>query len=139
MLGFFSSCSEMGCSLLAVCGLLLAVVCLLEPRLWSTDFSSWGARAYFLRGLSYFLGSAVKSVSPALASGFFTTEPPGKPLFLSSLNCAIQSYSSPRHQTSWFSWFELKLNYTTSFPSSSGYKWRIMASISLHNCMGQFL
>ena len=31
-------------------------------------------------GRSYLLGPGIQIVSPALAGGFFTTEPPGKPL-----------------------------------------------------------
>ena len=45
----------------------------LEHRL-----NSCGARASLLRGMWDFPGSGIKSVSPALAGKFFTTEPPGK-------------------------------------------------------------
>ena len=38
-----------------------------------------GTRAQLLRGMWNLPGSGFEPVSPALASGFFTTEPPGKP------------------------------------------------------------
>ena len=47
----------------------------LEHRL-----SSCGARAYLLRGMWDLPGPGVEPVSPALASGFLTTVPPGKSL-----------------------------------------------------------
>ena len=46
----------------------------LEHRL-----SSHGARAYLLHGLWDIPGSGIEPISSALAGGFFTTEPPGKP------------------------------------------------------------
>ena len=46
----------------------------LEHRL-----SSCGAPAYLLQGMWDLFGSRIKPVSPELAGGFFTTEPPGKP------------------------------------------------------------
>ena len=42
-------------------------------------FSSCGARAYLLCGMWEPPGSGIEPMSAALASGFFTTEPPGKP------------------------------------------------------------
>ena len=47
----------------------------LERRL-----SSCGARASLLRGTWDLPGPGIKPVSPALAGGFLTTAPPGKPL-----------------------------------------------------------
>ena len=46
--------------------------------------SSCGAPAELLQGTWNLSGSGIKPVSPELAGGFFTTEPPGKPpgLFL---------------------------------------------------------
>ena len=41
--------------------------------------SSCGARAYFLRGMWDLPGPGIQPVSPALAGGFATTAPPGKP------------------------------------------------------------
>ena len=47
--------------------------------------SSCGIQAQFLQGMWDLPGPGVKPVSPALAGGFFTTEPPGK-VSLESLN-----------------------------------------------------
>ena len=41
--------------------------------------SSCGARAQLLRGMWDLPGPGLEPVSPALAGGFLTTEPPGKP------------------------------------------------------------
>ena len=41
--------------------------------------SSCGARAQLLRGLWDLPGPGLEPVSPALAGGFLTTAPPGKP------------------------------------------------------------
>ena len=49
----------------------------LERRL-----SSCGAQAYLLRGMWDLLGPGLEPVSPALAGGFLTTAPLGKPCFL---------------------------------------------------------
>ena len=48
----------------------------LEPRLRSC--AAW---AQLLHGVWALLGSGIEPLSPALAEGFFTTEPPGKPTF----------------------------------------------------------
>ena len=45
--------------------------------------SSCGARAYLLCGMWDLPGPGLKPVSPALAGGFLTTAPPGKPVLLS--------------------------------------------------------
>ena len=42
-------------------------------------FSSCGARALLLHGMWDLPGPGLEPVSPALAGGFFTTAPPGKP------------------------------------------------------------
>ena len=47
----------------------------LEHRL--SSFDAW---AQLLRGMWDPPGPGIEPVSPALAGGFFTTEPPGKPL-----------------------------------------------------------
>ena len=49
----------------------------LERRL-----SSCGARAELLRGMWHLPGPGLEPVSPALAGGFLTTAPPGKPHFI---------------------------------------------------------
>ena len=53
---------------------------LMEHRLLGcTGFSSCDTPAQLLRGMQDLLGSGIEPVSPALAAGFFTTEPPRKP------------------------------------------------------------
>ena len=49
---------------------------------WAPEhrLSSCGARAQLLRGMWDLPGPGLKPVSPALAGGFLTTAPPGKPL-----------------------------------------------------------
>ena len=44
--------------------------------------SSCGAQAYLLSSMWDLPGSGTELVSPALAGGFFTTEPPEKPYFV---------------------------------------------------------
>ena len=41
--------------------------------------SGWGAWGELLRGMWDLPGPGIEHVSPELAGGFFTTEPPGKP------------------------------------------------------------
>ena len=79
---FFSRCGEW--ELLSSCGwgLLIAVASL--ARAWASvlaarGLSLCGAQAWLLQGMWDLLGSRIKPASPALAGGFFTTEPPGKP------------------------------------------------------------
>ena len=67
--------------------------------LWSTGsrrtgFSSCGARASLLRGMWDLPGPGLEPVSPALAGGFLTTVPPGKPC--KSLNQGHTGYSELR-------------------------------------------
>ena len=50
-----------------------------EQGLQACRLSSCGARAELLPGIWNLPGSGIEPVSPALASRFFTTEPPGKP------------------------------------------------------------
>ena len=64
----FRSCSTHG---LSGCGSLA-----LEHRL-----SSWGPGALLLQGTWDIPRPGIESVSPALAGGFFPTEPPGKPWY----------------------------------------------------------
>ena len=68
-------------SLLAVRMLLIEMASLvMEHRLLGcTGFSSCDTPAQLLRGMQDLLGSGIEHVSPALAAGFFTTEPPRKP------------------------------------------------------------
>ena len=96
----FSSCSERGLLFVAVRGLFIAVASLVVEhrlqahklqQLWHTGFSSCGSRAQerrlsscgtraqFLRGMWDPPGPGLDPMSPALAGGFLTTAPPGKP------------------------------------------------------------
>ena len=74
----------------AVRGLLIAVASLVVER----RLSSCGARAQLLRGMWDLPGSGIEAVSPALAGGFSTTVPPGKPpqglfTYLLNFDCTI--------------------------------------------------
>ena len=61
---------------IVVCELLVAVAsCIVEHRF----FSSCDPRALLLHGMFSLPGSGIEPVSPALAGGFFTTEPTRKP------------------------------------------------------------
>ena len=88
----FSSCGERGLLFVAVRGLLIVVASLvvehgLQARglsscsSWALErrLSSCGARAQLLRGMWDLPGPGLEPVSPALAGGFLTTVPPGKP------------------------------------------------------------
>ena len=63
--------------------------------------SSCGARAQLLRGIWDLLGSGIEPMSPSLAGGFFTTEPPGKPpKFLLTTLCSFpisRLFPHPHH------------------------------------------
>jgi len=48
---------------------------------WNFPGKNTGVRCRFLlQGIFPYLGSNLHLLSPALAGGFFTTEPPGKPI-----------------------------------------------------------
>ena len=98
MRGLFSSCSEQGLPLVAVCELLIVAASLVARALGARasvvvtrrlsscgsralehKLSSCGARAYLLPGMWDLPGPGLEPVSPALAGGFLTTVPPGKP------------------------------------------------------------
>ena len=89
-----------GYSLVAVCGLLIAVTSLVVAHrlqgVWASVFAACGLsicgsralehgsivvahRFIFSCGIWDLPGSWVEPMSPALPSGFFTTEPSGKP------------------------------------------------------------
>ena len=96
--GLFPSCGEQ--EPLPTCRLLIVVATLvIEHRLWGMRASgfavhglsscsfqalehrlnSCGARAYLLLGMWDLLRRGIEPISPELAGGFFTTEPPEKP------------------------------------------------------------
>ena len=84
LLRLFSSCSEwslwLRCPGFSCC----------RARLYARGFSSWGSGspelnscgtwAQLFRDMWDLPGSRINPMSPALAGGFFTSEPPGKPL-----------------------------------------------------------
>ena len=78
----FSSCGERGPLFIAVCGpLTIAASLVAEHRLQTRRLSSCGSRAQLLRGMWDSPRPGLEPVSPALAGGFLTSAPPGKPKF----------------------------------------------------------
>ena len=76
----FSSCGEQGLLFVAVRGLLIVVASPnAEHGLQTRRLSSCGSRAQLLRGMWDLPRPGLEPVSPALAGGFITTAPPGKP------------------------------------------------------------
>ena len=77
----FSSCSKWGSLFIAVRGpLTIAAPLVAEHRLQMRRLSSCGLQAQPLRGMWDLPRPGLEPVSPALAGGFSTTAPPGKPL-----------------------------------------------------------
>ena len=76
----FSSCGKRGPFFIAVRGpLTIAASLVAEHRLQTRRLSSCGSRAQSLRGMWDLPGPGLEPVSPALAGGFSTAAPPGKP------------------------------------------------------------
>ena len=76
----FSSSGERGPLFIAVRGPLTIVASLVvEHRLQTRRLSNCGSRASLLRGMWDLPRPGLEPVSPALAGGFSTTAPPGKP------------------------------------------------------------
>ena len=76
----FSSCGKRGPLFITVRGPLTVVASLVaEHRLQTRRLSSCGSRAQLLHGMWDLPRPGLKPVSPALAGGFSTTAPPGKP------------------------------------------------------------
>ena len=76
----FSSCGKQGPLFIAVRGpLTIAASLVAEHRLQTRRLSSCGSRAQPLRGTWDLPRPGLEPVSPALASRFSTTAPPGKP------------------------------------------------------------
>ena len=73
-----TSCREQGLHFTAVFGLHTVAASLVEVSM-VYSCSSW---AFLLCGVWNLPGPGIKPVSPTLADGFCTTEPPGKPKFL---------------------------------------------------------
>ena len=87
---------------MVVCRLLIAVasfvaehgLCSCGSRALERRLSSCGAWASLLRSMWDLPGQGIKPMSPALASRFLTTEPPGKPynvMFYRSIYCEMIS------------------------------------------------
>ena len=76
----FSSCGERGPLFIAVRGpLTIAASLVAEHRFQTRRLSNCGSRAQLLRGTWDLTRPELEPVSPALAGGFSTTAPPGKP------------------------------------------------------------
>ena len=76
----FSSCGKRGPLFIAVRGPLTIVASLvMEHGLQAFRLSIRGSRAQPLRGMRDLPRPGLEPVSPALAGGFSTTAPPGKP------------------------------------------------------------
>ena len=106
-------------SVAAVRGLRSCGLQALEHRL-----SSCGAQASFFHGMWDPPRPEIKPVSLALAGGFFTTEPPGKPLVLFLL-----SYSSHGRE---FAWFEEVI--PPSVPKDLGQEADVKIQVSRGKC-----
>ena len=79
----FSRCGKWGPLFITVRGPLTIVASLVaEYRLQTRRLSSCGSRAQLLHSMWDLPGPGLEPVSPALAGGFLTTAPPGKPLNL---------------------------------------------------------
>ena len=75
-----SSCGKQGPLFIAVRGpLTIAASLVVEHRFQTHRLSSCGSRAQPLRGMWDLPRPGLELVSPALAGGFSTTAPPGKP------------------------------------------------------------
>ena len=76
----FSSCGKWGPLFIAVSGpLTVAASLVAKHRLQTRRLSNCGSRAHLLRGMRDLPRPGLEPVSPALAGGFPTTVPPGKP------------------------------------------------------------
>ena len=89
----FSSCGERGPLFIVVRGpFTIAAPPVAGHRLQTRRLSSCGSRAQLLRSMWDLPRLGLEPVSPALAGGFSTTAPPGKPpLFL------LTPYPNPRN------------------------------------------
>ena len=77
----FPRCGKWGPLFIAVRGpLTIAASLVAEDRLQMRRLSNCGSRAQLLRSMWDLPRPGLEPVSPALAGGFLTTAPPGKPL-----------------------------------------------------------
>ena len=80
----FSSCGKRGPLFIAMRGpLTVAASPVAEHRLQTHRLSSCGSRAQLLCGMWDLPRPGLEPMSPALAGGFSTTAPPGKPQLIS--------------------------------------------------------
>ena len=93
----FSSCGERGPLFIVVRGpLTIAASPVAEHRLQTRRLSNCGSRAQLLRSMWYLPRPGLEPVSPALAGGFLTTAPPGKPTtVLSCLHWCLPIQGNP--------------------------------------------
>ena len=76
----FSSCGEQGPLFIAVHGpVTVAASLVAEHRLQARRLSNCGSRVQLLRGMWDLPRPGLEPMSPALAGGFSTIAPPGKP------------------------------------------------------------
>ena len=101
----FSSCGKRGPLFIAVRGpLTIAASLVAEHKLQTRRLSNCGSRAKPLRGMWDLPRPRLEPVSPALAGGFSTTAPPGKPqrCFLNSALRSIgELWSAPYCKDFW--------------------------------------
>ena len=76
-------------------GLTIAASLVAEHRLQTRRLSSCGSRAQLLRGMWDLPRPGLEPVSPALASGFSTTAPPGKPSIFNNIYKRTNNSFSP--------------------------------------------
>ena len=88
---------------------------------WALEFglNSCGAWAWMLLGMWDLPRPGIKSMSPALAGGFFTTEPPGKP-----------------HKNSWSPFSSAQIHITGLFNLGSQEMYRAQESDPTCYCFG---
>ena len=99
----FSSCGERGPRFIAVRGpLTIAASLVAEHRLQTRRLSSCGSRAQLLRGMWDPPRPGLEPVSPALAGGFLTTAPPGKPYGIFKCWKRLAKNRAPWHVTRCF-------------------------------------
>ena len=92
----FSSCGKRGPLFIAVRGpLTIAASPVAEHRLQTRRLSSCGSRAQLLRGMRDPPRPGLEPMSPALASRFSTTAPPGKPYALAFEFLFKKSFPAP--------------------------------------------
>ena len=99
----FSSCGERGPLFIAVRGpLTIAAFLVAEHRLQTRKLSRCGSRDQLLRGMWDLPRPGLEPASPALAGGFSTAAPPGKPrnqvLFKNKLHNSFRFAEKLQHQ-----------------------------------------